>query len=473
MDWKGRWDAFDTFAQDVTRENRVPGVMIGANLEGAKLYRNGFGYRDIDARLALTDDTMMGTGSVTKSVTAVAIMLLQEESKLSVHDPVVTYLPEFRTPDRLHTGQITIHHFMTHTSGLPPLPLEYLSAKWGIPTDFTAEDHPIHKIPKADRKPLNTYGELMELIGTLDYQLLGPPGTEFSYSNEAYSLLGAIIERVSGQPYDVFVTKRILQPVGMDSSTFRVADIKHRPDVTTVYHRRGNGSEGELYADPQWEESTVGMANGYLYSTVSDMLKFAEIFRTGGMVGNERILSEESVAQMTACHVTCDLDTFYGYGLEITPDYYGTRLVEHGGSCKGVSAHLAILPERGITAVGLANIVGAPTSRLIHALLNDVQGRAVDSDHCPAYETHQVTEETMQQYIGRYHSDEGADLRVELDGDTLTLEVRGFVCRLRPIADDYFLADVLGRRLNLGFVRNDMGHVVRARFGFRQFHKVK
>ena len=102
------------------KENQIPGVAIGLAKDGELFYGKGFGYRDVEKQLEVTIDTVFATGSITKSFTCVAIMQLQEAGKISVHDPVKKYLPNFRLKHG-STEQITIHHFMTHTSGIPAL----------------------------------------------------------------------------------------------------------------------------------------------------------------------------------------------------------------------------------------------------------------------------------------------------------------------------------------------------------------
>ncbi len=478
---KQEWEStFAEFAEAVITESRAPGLVMGVNKDGQSLYRKGFGYRNRERKLEITPDTVMGLASVTKSFTCMAIMQLQEAGKLSVHDPVLTYLPEFRTPDRGKTEQMTIHHFMTHSAGLPPLPADILAIKHSLYDDIAEENHPIHKfLKKEDQKPIHTSEELLAVLGKLDYELLGVPGQYFSYSNDAYSLLGAIIARVSGKPYDVYVKEHILEPAGMSSSTFQLGDLSGMPDVTTIYHFRDKDGGSEVYPDPNWEEGPAVLASGHLNSTVHDMLKYAEIFRTGGLVGKERILSEESVRQMTRPHIRCNYGRYYGYGLMVHPDYFGGTLLKHGGAIKGVAAHLAIVPERGITAVVLANLVGTPVEKLTLAALNGVEGRPLGA----AFETYEecsVPAERLPEYVGRYVSGEGMDVSVALADGALTLtENSGYsgstseTYRLQAIGEDYFLTSLNGSEYTLGFTRGEDGTVKAIAFSYRQIPKVK
>src|SRR5699024_12366992 len=111
---------FEEKANALIDREQIPGVSLAVNESGSPIYEHGFGFRNIDKELPVTPDTVFGIASMSKSFTCVAIMQLQEAGKLSVHDPVIKHLPNFRLPNQAYAKQITIHHLMTHTSGLPP-----------------------------------------------------------------------------------------------------------------------------------------------------------------------------------------------------------------------------------------------------------------------------------------------------------------------------------------------------------------
>ena len=477
QDWES---TFEELAEKVIKESRAPGFVMGVNQDGKSLYRKGFGYRDAEHQLEITPDTVMGLASVTKSFTCMAIMQLQEAGKLSVHDPVLTYLPQFRTPDRQKTEQMTIHHFMTHSSGLPPLPVDLLAIKHSLLDTLPEEANPIHRfLKKEDQKPIHTYQEFIEVLSSVDYELLGTPGQHFSYSNDGYSLLGAIIAEVSGKPYDVYVKEHILEPADMPSSTFLLSDLPRYPDVTTIYHMRDNHGVPELYPDPHWEDGPAVAASGHLNSTIRDMLNYAEIFRTGGLVGKERILSEESVRQMTLPHIECNYKKYYGYGLMVEPNYYGGTLLKHGGAIKGVAAHLSIVPERGITTMALANLIGTPVEKLTLAALNLLEGREADVP-LVTYEEYRAATNRFEEYVGRYVSGEGMDVSITVEDGVLTLinntaifaSDKAVKYPLMQIAEDYFLVRMDGSELPIGFTNGEDGKVKAVAFGYRQIPKV-
>src|SRR5690606_12753108 len=215
MDWP---EAFERYAVDVLERYGAPGMAVGVARDGRTIYEGGLGWRDRERELPATPDTIFGIGSVTKSFTCMAIMQLVDEGRLLVDDPVIRYLPEFSVPNEQYRQAITIHHFMTHTSGLPPLPsLTYALAR-SLEADPAAAA--LRAGQASPHPPIDTPGQLLDFIAHHDFELLGPPGAYFSYSNEAFALLGTIIERVTGQRYEDFVTQRILEPLGMTRTTF-------------------------------------------------------------------------------------------------------------------------------------------------------------------------------------------------------------------------------------------------------------
>ena len=130
------------FTRGMMAEHGVPGLAVAVARDGAEVYAEGFGTREIGTDAPVTPDTIFGVASVTKSFTALAIMQLHEAGKLSVDDPVTRYLPAFRTPDAEATRAITLHHFLTHTSGLPPLPSRFFAFARSMEGDPAAGSKP-------------------------------------------------------------------------------------------------------------------------------------------------------------------------------------------------------------------------------------------------------------------------------------------------------------------------------------------
>lgn len=474
---------FEGYARPILEKYKVPGTAIGIAQHGKLLYQQGIGYRNIEAKQPVTEDTIFGIASITKSFTAIAIMQLQEAGKLSVHDPVNTYLPEFKTPDPEHTKKVTIHHFLTHTAGLPPLPTLYHAMARTMENDPSVSEK--HQEQIKARPPLDTYEQLMQYIGELEFDILGEPGTQFSYSNDSYALLGAIIERVSEMPYDIYVSKHILKPARMLSSTFDLSIVQQADDVTTLYATRPTVSEEELvhhtasdadgatevYESPGWWDSPAMLAGGFLRSTLKDMLRYTEIFRNDGVVGETRILSVESVNQMIKPHIQYQQNKYYGYGLMVTPNVLGGTLVEHGGSLKAISSHMSIIPEKGIAGIILTNLVGVPVSTILLGALNALQSEAPNTP-LVQYEDYIVTTEQLQQYVGTYASGEGAEMTVTLEDGQLYFSNQDKPLPMRPVGEHLFTIEMNETEAPLRFLFNHQNELYGLFLGVRQILKV-
>ena len=474
---------FEQYCQELAEKHEIPGFSIGLAKEGQIFYENGIGYRDVENKLPLSSDTVFGIGSVTKAFTCVAIMQLQEAGKLHVNDPVNKYLPEFKTPNEEYTKQTTIHHFMTHSAGLPPLPTLFKSLSKSVANDPKFEDEgktegDIGKVEEeASKDPsasIDTYEELMADIAKQEFKLLGAPGTEFSYSNDGYALLGAIIERVSGVSYEQYIKDYILEPCGMKNSVFHLEELDGHEDISSLYNSRKKDGKTIIFeSNNPWDAPSMRAA-GFLKSTVNDMLKFAEIYRNQGKVGDAQILTPESVELITTPYIECDKDRYYGYGVMITPDYYGYKLIDHGGSVKGVAAQLNIFPELGLTGVAFANLAGVPSAKLLFSAFNDQLGKPIKESHA-SYEEVEISEDELRQYEGEYVSDEGAKYTMAVEAGGLQLKFEGLdpITDVKPIGNDTFIVAFRESELGLRFVRDDDNKVIRAAFGFRQIPKVE
>src|SRR5699024_12196817 len=136
-------------------------------------------------------------------------------------------------------------------------------------------------------------------------------------------------------------------------------------------------------------------------STVNDILKFANMIRNAGEVGHVRVLSPESVAAMTTPYIQCAHGTYYGYGLMITPDFFGYKLIQHGGDIKGVTAQMNIIPVLGLTGVALANLAAVPSPKLLNALCQCFMGEPIDASHINMKEI-DLSPDALTEYEGAF-----------------------------------------------------------------------
>ena len=230
------------------------------------------GMADIDRKTPMVTDSIFWIASMTKPVTATAVMMMQEAGKLSVDDPVSKYLPEF-TGDK---AGITIKQCLTHSSGLSEV----------------AGDEP---------KGITTLKELMPLFTAKPLQF--PPGSKWQYCQTGINTAARVVEVVSGKAFPEFLQERVFDPLGMTDTSFYPGDAQVAR-LASSYNRTAAGalelaSLRFLGGKSPTDKNRYPLANGGLFSTAGDYAKFAQMILRGGESGGKRYLMEESVKQMT------------------------------------------------------------------------------------------------------------------------------------------------------------------------------
>lgn len=317
----------ETFMAAWLSDNRIPGAAI-AVVDGTDvLYADGFGARTLDENTPATPDTLFGIGSCTKSFTATAIMQLVEAGDIALADPVDDYLPHLADAPG---DPITVEELLTHTSGMPDdgqaSPLVSRAVGEGhieVPLSGDA-DFRRHVEESTDRRVVDR--------------------DEFFYYNSGYTMLGKIVETVTGQSFATYVDDRILSPLGMERSTFHREDFENDQDRMTPYLKQEDTTiQSEFPFDPLLHPT------GGLISSVRELGAFIRMFIEDGAIGDRRILSADSVAAMT--EPVGSFGTYYdgqevgyGYGL-IIEDYLGDRVVGHGGTITVSHAWFGYLEE--------------------------------------------------------------------------------------------------------------------------------
>lgn len=441
-----------------------PGMAYGVAQDGQDLLLRSFGARNCEQGLPMTTDTVMGIGSSTKAFTAVAIMQLVDGGKLSVDDLVTKYIPEYRTTNPADADRTTIHHLLTHSAGLPPLPFLFNAMAESLDAD------PYAPPTAKGMKPLKRVDEMIDLIASAPIGQVADPGKLFSYSNESYTLLGEIVHQVSGLSYEEYVTERILKPAGMIHTVWTDADL---PEVATLYTLVPQPDSpmgvGAL-ATPVWWNPGVMNAAGGLRSTVQEMLRFTEIFRTGGLVGETRLLSEQSVKRMTTPYLEADTGVSYGYGLMIK-QVGDLTVVQHGGANKGVSAIFTVVPEKGLTGVGLTNASGVPSEQILQGGLNLAAGLPVTAGTAPR-PTIQVDEASLAAYAGTYAGGEAAPATFTVENGALVFDQAGMRIPTRPVGKDEFALPLGAAEANVRFIADENGDYYAISIGFRVWRKL-
>lgn len=278
----GRLARIPARMKEFVDSGKAAGIVTAFMRHGRLVSLDAVGYQELESKTPMRTDTIFRIMSLTKPMTSAAVMLLVDEGRISLVDPVEKYLPEFKgqklNPCGSRVGYhckpvapfrpIEIGDLMTHTSGLQ-------GASGGAP-------------------PKTLAGLVAEGAKT---ELMFEPGSEWSYSNIGYSALGRIIEVVAGQPYDEFMMQRLFKPLGMVDTFFYVPEDK-QGRVAGVYTDTGGKLQREPMTFPQRGSSIPGPAGG-LFSTAADLLRFEELMRNKGTLNGSQILSVAAVELLT------------------------------------------------------------------------------------------------------------------------------------------------------------------------------
>ncbi len=465
--WK---QVFKTHVRNIVATDDIPGLAFGVAKDGEIIESGGVGFRNLAEEIPTTPDTVYGIGSVTKSFTALAVMQLHDRGQLNVEDPVNKWLPEFNLPGEADTSGITLHHLLNHTSGIPPLRTVFNSMARSMKDDPSVEQF---RDGIADLKPIDTQEELMELIAELDFEPFGPPGEFFSYSNDGYALLGAVIERAADQSYSSYLEQNIFEPLGMNHTTLNTDKLDEFGEVTELYSPKDENGKRLVYHSPGWWEFPATEAAGQMMSTVNDLLTYLEVYRCLGEVDGERIASEESVRQMMYPHASGPYppNNHYGYGLSIQTDYHGVTLVGHGGGIKGVAADILLAVEDDITAVALSNLAGGSSSSVTRGAVNVLKHLPPDA---PGYEhpDYDGSPEEKQKFVGSYRSDEGASIDISLADDQLFVRMGDKTYMARLIAEDVIAFTPSANEMTIKALSDEKGDTWAVFTGSRIIQKV-
>ncbi len=315
----------------LTREvaaNRFSGVVLVVQ-NGHILLEKGYGLADREKGIPNTPQTRFHIGSLTKQFTAMLIMQLQERGKLQVGDLVSSHLPNCPST----WSAITIDELLTHTSGL--MDFFDLPGLDGLLTQRVTPD-----------KIVNLFR---------DQPLLFRPGSEYSYSNSGFVLLGQIIEQASGESYASQIQKNILTPVGM---------------TATTYGSSGPAGACAVGYETAWQRApdvdlSLGYAAGGLCSTVEDLYRWDQALNT------TTLCSQASLDAMFSPHFTLAPNVWEGYGWVIR-DLSGHRRISHTGLLYGFSSINARYPDDGVTIIILSNLEDAPLTDYVDFLAKQV-----------------------------------------------------------------------------------------------------
>jgi D-alanyl-D-alanine carboxypeptidase len=311
-------------AQERARADEFAGAVLVAR-DGKVLLQGAWGRADRTAGTANTPATRFRIGSMNKMFTAVATLQLVEAHKLALDDPIGNHLPNY--PNKQMATNVTVRHLLTHTGGT------------GDIFGPTFDQH---------RLQLREHRDYLKMYGSRG--LTQEPGARFEYSNYGFVLLGALIEQVSGMSYYDYVDEHVFRPAGM-TSTGSLPESTHVPDRAVGYMRasRTGGAWMPNTDTLPWR----GTAAGGGYSTVGDLLRFAQALRAG------RLISKATLAEATRPH-----QQQYGYGFGVQGEGR-LRSYGHGGGAPGMNGELRVFPRLGYVVVSLSNLDPPAASELV------------------------------------------------------------------------------------------------------------
>lgn len=299
--------AFDKLCAEHVAQTVTPGLAAALILDGKVVLAKGYGLRDVQDKLPVEADTRFAIASVSKQFICAAVLLLQEDGKLSVHDKVMRWYPRLA-----RAGEISLLDLMNHTSGYPDYyPLDFVDRRMSRPIE-----------PE----------ELLEQYAGEGVALDFAPGTAYSYSNTGYILLGEVIRKVSGMSVRDFLRARIFEPLGMKQT-------RYDPDPRKIDMAKGYMRFSFADSEPNTPEAKgwVGAAGG-IYTTVGDLARWDLALLRG------ELLSPRSFALMTQRRRLKNMSlSNYGCGLSIGT-LQGKEMLSHGGAVSGFNSWNAIFP---------------------------------------------------------------------------------------------------------------------------------
>jgi CubicO group peptidase (beta-lactamase class C family) len=317
----------DRLAVDAMADWKVPGAAIAVVQDGKVVLAKAYGQRDVEAKLPVTATTQFVIGSITKSFTATGAALLHNEGCLDWGKPVRDYVPEFRLHDPVATEQATIRDLLSHQSGLPR--------------------HDWVHLP-GDRAPADLLGAMRYLELSLDIR------AAYQYNNLCYNVAGLLIERVSGQSYEVFTRARLTDRLGMTVG-FSLDDLEASADAARPYMMH------EDTRLPAMRLPIRTVAAGAINASILGLANWMRLHLGKGEFNGERLLPAGLIEALHAPRVYYTEPGFadfgeahYGLGFRCN-SYRGDRLVWHGGGWPGWGARMTLVPDFGIGVAVLTN----------------------------------------------------------------------------------------------------------------------
>ncbi|MFN8356349.1 MAG: serine hydrolase domain-containing protein [Spirosomataceae bacterium] len=344
--------------KEYATKNHFPGLAFGVVVDGQLISSGATGFSHVGKKIEASTQSQFRIASMTKSLTAIAILKLRDQGKLKLDDPAATYIPELRSISYLTTDAppITIRHLMTHAAGFP-------------------EDN-----PWGDRQLADSDADLLNLLKQSP-SFSNDPGLTYEYSNLGFALLGRIITVVTGKPYQVYINEQIIKPLGMNHTVWEYTKAS---SSTLAWGYRWQ--ENQWIEEPMEHDGSYG-AMGGLITTIEDFSKYVSFHLDAWPPKNGKEMGPIKRSSVREMHFPWNFNSHnlqftypsgrkcptvgaYSYGLGWVRDCEGRVYISHSGGLPGFGSQWRIMPEYGIGVIAFANLTYANIGTINFSVLD-------------------------------------------------------------------------------------------------------
>lgn len=417
--------------EQIMNQYHIPGAAAALIVDQEVIWQEYFGVANVEQGIPITEETIFKLWSLAKPFTAVETMRLVEEGQIDLDVPITEYVPEFTIHSRFSESEpITIRHLLAHRSGLPR---------------------------NACARPDWHYGAdaLSRLAASLkECYLAYRTGERYKYSNIGYETLGYIIQEIRGQPFPVYMHDHLLDPLGMENSSFWSGEVFGVGELDSAQIATGyEFYEGQHFAYDQLDVARVPSSN--LYATIADLTEFVRFIFRKGEVNGEQLVKPETLSAMFENQFDDTADPRQmGLGWKIGPVVGGEMIIWHdGGPTEGTGSLAAVLPESKLGVILLANstafesAISVPLAmELLEVMSEAANGPSKIGEEPPV--EHELGTADLAAFEGNY-AIMGQIMTVSMGGDQLKGSISGLTFDLVPVGRNHFRVSHWLARLGL------------------------
>ncbi len=368
--------AVDRRIQELVKRDKLPNVSVCVRGPEGTVFEKGYGYRDRNFCQPVDPDTVFGIASMSKSITALAIAILEAEGKLSYDDPVTRYFPDFSVPGA-PKDMVTLRTLAQHTAGIPPMePLE-----WSIAMNSPGRDSEwIRNMRASSPNQMDRIEQIIDYIAHCPYPTVGAPGENMSYSNEGYAVLSYVADQAAGMPLEAFCQERIFAPLGMTRTLMDddcvSAHLMAGDNIVSLFEY----DDDTLVCDDHWSVLPPFRGCAMVKSTARDMAAYYRCLSNYGVHEGRQVLPRAAVERMIGAEIPVTDQAVYGLGLYKRVKA-GHVICEHSGGLHGVSTKGGLLLGEGYGFAVLCSLGDADMDDIMWTLYNAVMGLDLAESH--------------------------------------------------------------------------------------------